>query len=67
MRKANHLEEADATPMELCPVCLRKLRRAIRFDPVERYRQTLRFHRENGFGEEAEWTGRRMESIRAAR
>lgn len=53
--------------MELCPVCLRKLRRAIRFDPVERYRQTLRFHRENGFGEEAEWTARRMETIRAAR
>ena len=67
MNGANHLEEADETPMELCPVCLRKLRHAIRFDPVKRYGETLRFHQENGFEAEAEWTHRRLEAIGNAR
>ncbi len=67
MNGANHLQEADSTPMALCPVCLRKLRHAIRFDPVTRYGEILRFYQENRFEAEAEWTGRRLEAIRNAR
>jgi len=67
MNGANHLEEADATPMHLCPVCLRKLHRAIRFDPVVRYGKLLRFQEAHGFKEEAAWTGRRISAIQAAK
>jgi archaemetzincin len=66
MNGANHLDEADATPMNLCPVCLRKLHQAIRFDPVERYVGMLRFYTENGFEEEAAWTKRRIGAIEVA-
>ena len=67
MNGANHLEEADSTPMELCPVCLRKLHHAIRFDPVERYEKLERFHKANGMDAEAKWIRSRLESIQAAK
>lgn len=66
MNGANHLDEADATPMNLCPVCLRKLHQAIRFDPVERYGEMLRFYTQNGFEEEATWTRQRIGAIEVA-
>jgi len=66
MNGANHLEEADATPMNLCPVCLRKLYYAVRFNPVERYGEMLRFYTANGFEEEATWTRQRIGAIEVA-
>ena len=36
MNGANHLTEADASPMHLCPVCLRKMRHAVKFSPTAR-------------------------------
>ncbi len=67
MNGANHLDEADATPMELCPVCLRKLHQAIRFDPVERYEKLEKFDEANGLDEEAKWIKGRLEAIKAAK
>jgi archaemetzincin len=67
MNGANHLNEADATPMNLCPVCLRKLHQAIRFDPVVRYEKMLRFYESNEFEKEAAWTRKRIEAISAAK
>lgn len=67
MNGANHLEEADATPMHLCPVCLRKLQRAVRFDPVVRYGKLLGFQEQHGFTAEAAWTRKRISAIQAAK
>ncbi|BCU76212.1 archaemetzincin [Luteolibacter sp. LG18] len=64
---ANHLAEADATPMHLCPVCLRKLHHAIRFDPAARYQALAGFYLANGFDAEATWTNKRLEAIKTAR
>ncbi len=36
MNGSAHLAEADARPVNLCPVCLRKLGTAVRFDPEKR-------------------------------
>ncbi|WP_367875105.1 archaemetzincin [Luteolibacter sp. Populi] len=67
MNGANHLDEADATPMELCPVCLRKLHHAIRFDPVTRYEKLQRFHEANGLEAESQWIKTRLTAIKAAK
>jgi archaemetzincin len=67
MNGANHLEEVDATPMHLCPVCLRKLHHAVRFDPVARYTKIQSFCQANEMESEATWLGRRLTAIRAAK
>ncbi|XP_038633279.1 arylsulfatase G-like isoform X5 [Scyliorhinus canicula] len=38
MQGSNHLEESDRRPIDLCPICLRKLQCAINFDIKERYK-----------------------------
>nr|XP_004655711.1 archaemetzincin-2 isoform X2 [Jaculus jaculus]XP_045015626.1 archaemetzincin-2 isoform X2 [Jaculus jaculus]XP_045015627.1 archaemetzincin-2 isoform X2 [Jaculus jaculus] len=43
MQGSNHLEEADRRPLNLCPICLRKLQCALGFDVVERYKALLRW------------------------
>lgn len=67
MNGANHLEEADATPMHLCPVCLRKLHRAARFDPSARYARLREFYEANGMAAEEDWVGKRIAAIRGER
>lgn len=67
MNGANHLQEADATPMHLCPVCLRKLCHATRCDPAARYGRLLKFYRANGLEEEAAWVEKRKSAIERAR
>lgn len=65
MNGANHLDEADATPMHLCPVCLRKLHHANRFDPAKRYGLLEDFYREHELKQEAEWVSKRIAGIQA--
>lgn len=43
MQGSNHLEEADRRPLNLCPICLRKLQCAIGFSLVERYEALVRW------------------------
>uniref|UniRef100_A0A2K5CC30 Archaemetzincin-2 n=1 Tax=Aotus nancymaae TaxID=37293 RepID=A0A2K5CC30_AOTNA len=43
MQGSNHLEEADRRPLNLCPICLRKLQCAIGFSVVERYRALVQW------------------------
>ncbi|XP_038184829.1 archaemetzincin-2 isoform X2 [Arvicola amphibius] len=43
MQGSNHLEESDRRPLNLCPICLRKLQCAIGFSIVERYKALLRW------------------------
>jgi archaemetzincin len=67
MGGVNHLAEADAAPMHLCPVCLRKLYHAVRFDPAERYEALEKFYGANGFKEEEKWVAKEAAAIRAAK
>lgn len=63
MNGSNNLEEADARPLHLCPVDLRKLQFSLGFDPAQRYRRLLEFHRCAGFDDEARWVERRLARI----
>ena len=65
MNGANHLGEDDATPLHLCPVCLRKLQHAVGFDIPARYEQLRAFSQQAGFEDEAAWLTRRLEYITA--
>jgi archaemetzincin len=62
MNGSNHLDEADARPHHLCPVCLRKLHHAVGFDPAARYRALERFYRAAGMTADAD-----LAATRAAR
>jgi archaemetzincin len=63
MNGSNHLDESDARPMHLCPVCLRKLQHSIGFDVVARYRELERFYRSAGIDGEAGWVTDRLRTI----
>ena len=41
MNESSNIAEAATQPLFLCPICLRKMHKAIGFDPLERYRQML--------------------------
>lgn len=43
MQGSNHLEEADRRPLNLCPICLRKLQCAIGFNIAERYKALVKW------------------------
>ena len=63
MNGSNHLQESDARPLSLCPVCLRKLQFSIGFDVVDRYRRLLDFYQSMGFENEAGWVLKRLKCI----
>ena len=42
MNESSSIAEAATQPLFLCPICLRKMQKAVGFDPLERYRQLLR-------------------------
>ncbi|KAM8945720.1 archaemetzincin-2 [Pelodytes ibericus] len=46
MQGSNHLEETDRRPLDLCPVCLRKLQSAIGFNIAARYQALLQWVQE---------------------
>jgi archaemetzincin len=58
---SNHLAEADARPMHLCPVDLHKLQWSVGFDVVERYRRLRAVCERAGFADEAQWYQREIE------
>ena len=53
MNGVNSLEEADVTPLYLCPECLRKLIFATKVDCAVRWRKLEKFYSENGLDDEA--------------
>lgn len=65
MNGSNHLAEADARPLHLCPVDLRKLQWSIGFDVAARYRRLLEFYAQAGFFDEAAWIESRLQFIEA--
>jgi len=64
MGGVNHMGEMDASPMHLCPVCLRKLQHSAKFDPVKRYEELQQFYEKYKLDEEAKWVGNRLKAIR---
>lgn len=64
MQGSNHLEESDAKPLYLCPVCLRKLQSNCKFDVAERYAALEAAASESGFKSEAAWFARRAAFVR---
>ncbi|MDI1446410.1 archaemetzincin [Polyangium sp. 6x1] len=64
MNGSNHIEEADARPLHVCPICLRKLQHSIRFDVVSRYDALQRFYERAGLDDEAAWVAERLREIR---
>jgi len=63
MNGSNHLAETDASPVHLCPVCLRKLHDSIGFDVVERYRALEVVYRDVGLLAESDWVKQRAEYV----
>jgi archaemetzincin len=55
MNGSNNLQEADAQPLYLCPVCLRKLQHVTGFDILKRYHTLEKFYSQCGFTAESEW------------
>ena len=47
MNGSNNLQETDAQPVHLCPVCLRKLRHVLGFNLNDRYRKLHAFYFRN--------------------
>jgi len=60
MNGANHLLEVDQSPPHLCPVCLRKLHHAVKFDPRKRYERLLNYYEDHSLQEQADWTRLRL-------
>lgn len=61
MNGANNLQEADSTPMHLCPVCLRKMQYTIKFSPEARYKKLLAFYRKYQLDDELKWVQARLQ------
>jgi archaemetzincin len=60
---SNHLEESDARPFYLCPVCLRKLQASTGFEIITWYQSLFAFYNSCGFAEEAAWVKKRLDRI----
>jgi archaemetzincin len=61
---SNSQTEADARPLHPCPVCLRKLQSAIKFDPAARETELAKVLHELGIDDEAAWSAHRAAWIR---
>jgi len=66
MNGCNHLDESDAAPLHLCPVCRRKLQYSIAYDPETRERQLAEFFRAHGLAADAARCERHLATIVAA-
>ncbi len=55
MNGSNSMPESDSQPLELCPVCLRKLQWNVGFDVRERFRGLRDFHKVSGLEHEREF------------
>ena len=55
MKGSNSLEESDARPIHLGPVCLLKLQSSVGFDPATRARALTGFYASVGLDGDAAW------------
>lgn len=66
MNGVAHLDELDATPLRLCPVCLRKLLWLVDVDPLQRYRDLAQHYQALGLDAELTWVRARVERLSAS-
>jgi archaemetzincin len=65
MNGVANLDELDATPLRLCPECLRKLLWLVDVDPLQRYRELARYYEAHGLDAELAWVRARIERLSA--
>jgi archaemetzincin len=65
MNGSNHQKERDARPLNLCPVCLRKLCWNLRVEPVPYLTRLKTFCEQNGLDPERGWYGGAMATLAA--
>jgi archaemetzincin len=63
MNGFNHQEERDATPLHLCPVCLRKLCWNLRVEPMPYLMKLNTFCQQNGLEPESVWYERAIAAL----
>ncbi len=63
MNGSNSLNESDSQPLELCPVCLRKLQWNVGFDVRERFHGLRDFHRVSGLEAEREFVEQSLKAL----
>lgn len=64
MNGTNSLDETDRSTIHLCPVCLHKLQWNLKLDVMRRYRQLRDIYDQSGYADLADWTRRRMASLK---
>ena len=64
MNGANHLSELDRSPLDPCPVCLRKLHVALGFEPRARYEALADHYARLGLHDAADWARQRWAYLR---
>ena len=60
---SNSMNETDAAPQHLCPVCLRKLHHTAGFEAMKRYEDLARFYRRQKWFEDYDWVQRQLEKV----
>mmetsp|Transcript_187 Transcript_187/g.322 ORF Transcript_187/g.322 Transcript_187/m.322 type:complete len:317 (+) Transcript_187:1372-2322(+) len=63
MNGSNHQGEADASPLHLCPICLRKLQSNLKFNEASRYSKIKEVLQNINLMKDANWFQCRLESI----
>lgn len=64
MNGANNLDESDAQPQHLCPICLRKLHFNVQSNPVIRYGELNKFYKAHEWDDETRWTKHQLEKAK---
>jgi len=64
MNGSNHLGESDQKPIYYCPIDLRKLQSALKFNVVERQEKLHALWTEFGWVEEAAWGKQRLLNLK---
>ncbi len=64
MNGSNGLGDADAAPLDFCPICHRKLLYNLGCDPEKRFADLLKFHHKHGLIQEEKWMNRRLDNWR---
>jgi archaemetzincin len=63
MNGSNNLQESDAQPASMCPVCLRKLQYVTGFNIVSRFEMLKKFYDSNGYIYEYAWVNLMLEYL----
>ncbi len=63
MNGSNNLDESDAQPLHLCPLCLKKLQYTVGFNMIRRYETLGKFYESTSCQTEATWINKRIKYL----